>query len=223
MTALYTLLVFIAIGVMASLGVWQVRRHQERSDLNVQRERRLALPPLTLGAAPTPASAHEERAVAFGEFETAPTFTLLNRGYKGEPGVEIVSPLRLRNTGHVVLVNRGWIPLNSKHLAPAAPTGPVTVQGYLFEYVATGQNPHPPTLPPTTWVRLDPQGMAHILGEPVYPFALMSTAPIQGERFPIANTPPPIDAGPHWSYAIQWFSFAAIFLIGWFFWLRQKD
>ncbi len=76
---------------------------------------------------------------------------------------------------------------------------------------------------PTTRLRLAPKGMAHVLGEPVYPFALVATAPTSGERYPIPTSPPPLDAGPHWSYAIQWFSFAGIFLIGCLYWLRQKD
>ena len=32
--------------------------------------------------------------------------------------------------------------------------------------------------------------------------------------------PPPLDEGPHRSYALQWFSFAAIAIVGTFFFLR---
>jgi surfeit locus 1 family protein len=51
----------------------------------------------------------------------------------------------------------------------------------------------------------------------VFPLYLVATIPDttrpQGER--VARLPPPaLDEGPHLSYAIQWFSFAAIALIG---------
>jgi surfeit locus 1 family protein len=43
----------------------------------------------------------------------------------------------------------------------------------------------------------------------------------KGENIPPRVDVPPLDEGPHKSYAIQWFSFAAISIFGVFFYLRR--
>jgi cytochrome oxidase assembly protein ShyY1 len=40
---------------------------------------------------------------------------------------------------------------------------------------------------------------------------------------PVPLDPPGLDSGPHLSYAFQWFSFAAIFLVGWFVLLVRRS
>jgi cytochrome oxidase assembly protein ShyY1 len=44
--------------------------------------------------------------------------------------------------------------------------------------------------------------------------------PASHGRIPPRVPPPPLDEGPHKSYAIQWFSFAIIAVVGMFFFLR---
>jgi len=42
------------------------------------------------------------------------------------------------------------------------------------------------------------------------------------DPYPLRLPPPPLDAGPHLGYAIQWFSFAAIAIIGWLTIARRR-
>jgi cytochrome oxidase assembly protein ShyY1 len=49
---------------------------------------------------------------------------------------------------------------------------------------------------------------------PVYPYALWQEKDSGMRGFPIRVGAPELTAGPHLSYAIQWFAFALIFGIG---------
>jgi cytochrome oxidase assembly protein ShyY1 len=55
---------------------------------------------------------------------------------------------------------------------------------------------------------------------PVY-VRLQAQQPAQSSGLPQVVPPPALDEGPHLSYAVQWFIFAAIGLIGWPILLRR--
>jgi surfeit locus 1 family protein len=53
------------------------------------------------------------------------------------------------------------------------------------------------------------------VGYPLLPVVLRRTSPSPGMPAALRPVPPPaLDDGPHLSYAVQWFSFAAIALVG---------
>jgi surfeit locus 1 family protein len=65
--------------------------------------------------------------------------------------------------------------------------------------------------------QLDQVSISSLIPYPVSRLYLVATQ--QDTTIPVSQrvarlTPPPLDEGPHLSYAIQWFSFAAIALIG---------
>lgn len=217
-----TVLVFVSVAVMLRLGAWQLQRVDERRKANQVRLTARNQTPLQLPSRFPASIAQELPAVARGVFEK-PSYVILNRGYKGEAGVEIVTPLRLMN-GSTVLVNRGWIPLSMRDRAPEPVSGPVTVSGFLYvpEFGDT-RVAHPPTLPPNWWVRVDPKAMAAAEGRTdILPFALQATVSTSAGRLPVPQKLQPLDDGPHMNYAIQWFAFAAIFFFGWMAWLRKQ-
>ena len=55
-----------------------------------------------------------------------------------------------------------------------------------------------------------------------YYVVLMGTGGTRPASVPPRIEVPPLDEGPHKSYAIQWFSFAAISIIGTILYLRRK-
>jgi surfeit locus 1 family protein len=211
----YALLVLtlLACSVLARLGVWQLSRLDQRRAANAQRERTRALAPVDLPAVPGAGDYLEHPAVAYGHFLTAPSFTLINHSLRGAPGVEIVNTFELAG-GALVLVDRGFVPLESRFVAPVPPTGPVTLRGFLFTAVNDDRAPHPQGLKGDDWVRLAPAEMGAATGRTFLPYALAPTHNTGDGRFPIVKKLQAIDEGPHLSYAIQWFAFAAIFLVG---------
>jgi surfeit locus 1 family protein len=201
-------------GVCVRLGVWQLDRLGERRERNaaVQEARDRALLVLPAPGLP-PDSAWQRHIVARGAYDYARERLWQPRMHDGAPGVGLVTPLRLAD-GSAVLVDRGWVPAPA--LAGADLTSyrerdsVVTIEGLA---VAA----------PRGLGDVDPHALADSVPYPLLPFVLQllpDGAP--GAQWPLRVPPPALDDGPHLSYAIQWFSFAVIVLVGTAFLLRRE-
>lgn len=133
------------------------------------------------------------------------------------PGVDVVTPMRL-TSGETVLVDRGWIEGPRSGRAPddipAAPTGTVTITGWLQPDSSAGSRA---TTPRDGQVRaIDSASWSTLLGSTPLPGHVAQTAPetagLTGPEDPDLGT------GPHLFYSIQWYFFAAlaVFGYGWF-------
>ncbi|MGH2524968.1 MAG: SURF1 family protein, partial [Anaerolineales bacterium] len=104
----------IAVGALAmvGLGFWQLARLAERRTFNAEVRARLAQPPLLLTGQPLTGAAQLEYrpVIARGEYDFANEIVLRNRAHAGQPGVHVLTPLKLTGSDVAVLVNRGWIP-----------------------------------------------------------------------------------------------------------------
>jgi surfeit locus 1 family protein len=227
----------VLAAVFVRLGVWQLDRREERRAFNASRAAALARPPLLLGgnvpagagraigaasasAAPDSAAAVHRRAVATGVFDLSRERVVGQRSWRGSPGVGLLAPLLLEGGGEV-WVDRGWAPAPDAATldpAPYAERGRVRVEGFFR--------------PPTSRERLAlaraaggshaDRGAERSAGTPhTAPALVLQQLPGPGavlRRLP----PPEPDDGPHLSYAIQWFAFAAIALVGTGAWLAAQ-
>ena len=146
------------------------------------------------------------------------------------PGVWIVTPLQL-NDGRVLLVNRGWLPSNGQITRPPAdsrpPTGTVKVAGLISETQLKAEGESPETSRPHqhSFLRIDVARIQRQFSQKLVPAFLLrqsQTPPDASARVPQTLDPPQLNNGPHLGYAIQWFGFTLIALIGyplllWFF------
>jgi surfeit locus 1 family protein len=204
MRVLALVLGLAAAAVCARLGVWQLDRHAERAAWNAEVAARLELPPLALtsGLVATPADSLRYRRVqARGAFAFADQRTEPNKSLHGRPGLYLVTPLRFAN-GTGVLVQRGFT---------AAPDGmTVDAAGLAEPESATVEGV---LLAPTGRLAVRPESVE--VGYPLLPLLIRRTTPAAGMPDGLAIAPlPALDAGPHLSYAIQWFAFATIALVG---------
>ncbi len=214
-----TIVIAVAAAVVAAaclaLGLWQLRRLDERRDLNDRIARALSEPAATITTAsvrPTPEP--YRHVVASGAYDRRHEVLLFGRSLGGEPGHHVVTPLVL-DDGSAVLVVRGWVPfrLQEVPVPDAAPVATrVTVDGFLVPDEGDGS-----VVPDRRGIvgRLDVRGIERSLPYDVLPLALGTRAQTPTQP----NLPRPIPApelsdGPHLSYAIQWFSFAAVALAG---------
>jgi surfeit locus 1 family protein len=123
-------------------------------------------------------------------------------------------------------VNRGWIYAPDGMTAdlavwpePAGVTGDAYVQNYQVREGAV-KSPRAPRA--YRW--MDREALSQDFPYPLAPYYLV----LIGEtKTPPADIPPrvpvpPLDEGSHQSYAFQWFSFAAISIIGMILYLRRK-
>lgn len=217
-------MVFAAL--FARLGVWQLARRSERIAFNERLISRLdsaATPALSLTA--DTALGHYRRITAGGVFLYERQLTYAGRTRNGSPGVYLLTPMRVGAHDTLLLVNRGWAySPDARAVQPERwrERDSAVVTGYAETYTsngngvtATASRPAPDTRERT--VRsLDRKAIEQLAGSPVAPYVLVQTSDstLHADSVPVRLVVPSLDEGPHASYAVQWFSFAAIALVG---------
>jgi len=224
-------IVFIIIGTIAAagcirLGVWQLARLSERRAFNEELRSRAATAPVDVWKVPADTgAAHFTRVKLSGTFDFDREIIVTNRSRDGSPGVNIITPLRMPGQDTAVLVNRGWI------YAPDGMTvdlsrwrEPARLEGdaYVENYSSRPGNPRS-TSNRNAFRWLDRKSISQEFPYPVAPYyvVLIGNTAKTPENVPPRVQVPPLDEGSHRSYAIQWFSFAAISLVGMTLYLRR--
>jgi surfeit locus 1 family protein len=124
------------------LGLWQIQRLQQKSELIARLEDQLVAIPLPLPPKvdPTQIPAFDHRRVVVtGVFRNDQEMLIGPRMRDGEQGYLVVTPLQ-RDDGSMVLISRGWIAKSKKNhearnndSGEALPAGKVRVMGMLRE------------------------------------------------------------------------------------------
>lgn len=210
-------MVFVALAVALAalfvrLGFWQLARLGERRAVNAITAARLAHSETPFEQLRREAEPARRRSVLEGTPDTANEFMVTGRSRDGSPGVHIVTPVRVAGNDTAVLVNRGWV------YAPDAATADLArwrehrteFHGYALQLSATGL---PSVVKGRTLRPLGVEGVRKLVPYPVRDLYLVSEDS-QTDHTPARLPLPALDEGPHLNYAIQWFSFAAIALVG---------
>ncbi|GAB2571610.1 SURF1 family cytochrome oxidase biogenesis protein [Microlunatus antarcticus] len=202
----------------AFLGNWQLDRLESRRERNVStvRNEEQAVRPYTDVFTRTIVDADQwQRVSATGTFDADHQLLLRYRSSGDTEGYEVVTPLRTA-TG-AVLVDRGIVSLANgapiPTVAPAPPTGEVTVVGHVRR---DEQGKRSAITPVDGAARLiSSEAFGATLPYPVVDgyIGLITVDPPQTGGFaPVAL--PEISDGPHFWYAVQWFMFAGIGVAG---------
>lgn len=219
-----TLAIFVVVAVCIRLGFWQLDRREQRLERNAAIAERMEAEPVALDAVPwdTVGLTHR-RATVRGWLDGDLSVVLAGRSHDGAPGAHLLAPLRLGDAA--LLVNRGWLPAPDAvtvDLDAVALEGEVWFEGVLLPFPEVELERASGARFRRTWYRLAGDAIRGQYPYPVAPLYLLATGrpaglamPDTARGLPVLLGPPAIDAGPHLSYAIQWFSFAAIFLVGW--------
>jgi surfeit locus 1 family protein len=204
------------------LGFWQLDRLEERRALNAEIGAGLEVGPAPLDDVLAGDAPAYRRVTASGTWAPGDEVILYGRSLDGRPGNHVLTPLTL-DDGRAILVDRGWVPttVSSPPVtgaeAPAA--GSVSVEGILLPGDDQGSSDgsdgstfdaRPDQVRSVDVGALDATIDADLV-DGVYLLLARQTPP---QERPIPAPLPELDEGPHLSYAIQWFSFAAIALIG---------
>ena len=213
---LFVTLAIIAAAVCLRLGVWQLHRLAERRARNALIVARLDSATVDLAGLPRDsAAAHFRRVRVAGVPDYEHELIFATRTRQGSPGVNLLTPVRRPGSDTAVLVNRGWVysPDGSTIDAGKWHDRDSVFTGYAEEFPSTGGSAF--TSRPNVIARLSYDVVAKTLPYPVAPMYVVAlgtgaTAPDQIARL----TVPPLDEGPHLSYAIQWFCFALIAVAG---------
>ena len=180
-----------------------------------------------------------------GTWDTDRSIILPGRSYRGVPGVHLVTPLLLDGRDDAVLVNRGWVPAADAatiDILDFDEPGRVALRGLVLPFPGAAESlaqraPRPGRETPgfrRVWFIVDEDALRAQFPYRLLPALLqalpeadgvaaaaygrgtgLGAGPGPGRRYPARLEPPPLDPGPHMGYALQWFSFAIIGVVGW--------
>ncbi len=234
------LAVVLLVAAMVAAGLWQLRRHDDKQAYKAlveDRQEQLVEPIASVVDSQAEVSSDSVDAVLYrsvtasGTYLDAATVVVENRSLNGSSGAWVLTPLLL-DQDTAVVVNRGFLGFDREGdiVAPAAPEGPVTVQGLLFPSQTRGRfgptDPDEGTLEVLARVDLDRyDAQVDVDLFPAYIQAVATTpaeAPsADGAPQLVALGPPVLEEGPHLSYAAQWLIFTLIAAGGYGLLLRK--
>ncbi|MGW5054247.1 SURF1 family cytochrome oxidase biogenesis protein [Actinokineospora sp. NPDC004072] len=198
------------------LAPWQFQRHAERQETNAALQASFEAAPVPLAEAVAadaePTRTTEWRLVtAVGEFLPDDEAVARLRSVQGEAAFEVLTPFRLRD-GSTILVDRGFVRpgegVSVPEFAPP-PTGQVEITGRLRIGERDPQHRPPFTEAGRRHVyAIDPQ----VVLPGSRPGYVRLEAGSPGVLGPLPL--PQLEAGPSFSYALQWIAFGAMTLIG---------
>jgi surfeit locus 1 family protein len=240
-----TLLVFAGTALCIRLGIWQLDRLEQRRAFNAQFEAARVQPVLDLNQEqPENLTEMEWRAVkATGEYDFAHQVAVRNQYYGSEYGYHLLTPLRFipmtspsgqSGQAVAVLVDRGWIPAEGNASVSDwrkyDAAGLVEVAGQIRltqSKPAIGGVADP--LPEDgarldVWNNADITRIAAQMPYPVLPVYIQPDADPDDTVPPIPFQPViELTEGPHFGYALQWFTFATILFLGYPIFLQKQE
>lgn len=224
-TLLPIVLSLVAAVAFARLGFWQLSRLAERRAYNTHLAERLAAPPVVVTSLSSDSgSGHYRRVTARGVYDYSAQVALAPRSREGSPGVHVLTPLRLAG-GTIVMVNRGWVySPDAQTIDPAKwrehEGDTVAVVGYAETWAGVPKGERRNGLTSageaTRSVKvLDSALVAGMVGAPIQRYYLVQTSDSATRpSVPVRLGEPSLDEGSHRNYAIQWFSFTFIAIVG---------
>jgi surfeit locus 1 family protein len=215
------LLALLLASAFVTAGFWQIARNDEAHTKLEREKRAFAAPAPDIATVDVVAGAATDRRVSVaGEYDARHQALLRNRSRGGKAGFDVMTPLRL-DGDRAVLVDRGWVSLDDVergHATAGVPGGRVVVRGPLQRATPLRAGETVTTeggvasLP-----RVDTTRIATRAGYTLLPAYVRAEYqdPQPAAGAPALPDPRPTSEVNHISYAIQWFSFAAIAIVGW--------
>jgi surfeit locus 1 family protein len=224
-----TALALVLGALFVRLGYWQWdkgnARQAEWDNFSRGAETVLALDALGLLDVP-----RFQRVSVIGRYDAEHQFLLDNRTYDGRAGYEVLTPLD-RPDGRIVLVDRGWVPFTGlRERLPGVALeshGLVTVTGRADNLPSAGleSGRAAPALGKGGWPKVTAyptmNELSAALSRPLES-RIVLLDPKEPDGYVRDWRPPGMQPLRHWSYAIQWWAFAALLLVFWVILSRRK-
>lgn len=232
---LFAVFILIALGVLVTLGTWQLERRAWKEALIAELDRKLSGPPTNLPARERwpqlNAGTDEFRRVAFpAEFlpgEEALVYTSgspLRPDVSG-PGYWVFAPARLTG-GSLVVVNRGFVPEGRQDLktrTEGRASGVIDIVGVMRWPEQRGSFTPKDEPEKNLWFARDPASMAAAKNwGNVAPFYVDQEAPLPPGGLPRAGPLKASLPNNHLQYAVTWYGLALVILIAGLFFLRAR-
>ena len=204
--------------ILISLGIWQVQRLAWKEGVLADIEARIAAEPVALPASPDPAADQYLPVTVTGMLGQPPLRVLVSRKQIGA-GYRLITTLS--TDARTILVDLGFIKVDET--IPAFTDETVTLTGNLNWPDDRNSSTPENDVTGNTWFARDIDEMAGVLGAEPLLLVVRETS-----KTDLPVTPLPVDTtaipNDHLSYAITWFSLAAIWLVmtGYFLWRTTR-
>jgi cytochrome oxidase assembly protein ShyY1 len=201
----------VLLVAFVNLGLWQLRRLDERRDTNALVEARAAVSPVAVGALPTDPGEARFRAVVDGGTYDPDRTVSIRTTQDGVPGGRYFSVLETASGSVVVLRGfAGSLP-DGQLAAFAPPQGEVEIEGVAIPF---GRLDRP--------ARTAVDGLVEGDGDAA-PVVVQAASSAPAEAAGLTAVPlPDLGEGPHLAYAVQWFLFAAVGVVGYPLLMRRQ-
>lgn len=213
-----TIFALVGVAILVGLGVWQLDRKAWKENLIAAMDARLTQAPGDLPPRDQWARLNQQRdefkRVGFpAEFLPGQAALVYSAGSAFRPDVQgpgywVFAPARLAG-GSVVIVDRGFVPLDRKDAAAKSPAGSLDIVGIMRWPETRGMFTPADDLKENTWYLRDIKAMAaaHHWNN-VAPFYVEMESPVPAGGLPkpgrlVVNLP-----DNHLQYAITWFGLA---------------
>ncbi len=227
-----SIVITLLVIVFGQLFMWQIDRMYERRTANDGILARLDAPPVPSVAGLTDTTGTLYRRIQVrGVYDNARSIVLPGRSLMGTPGVHLLTPVIMAG-GDAVLINRGWVPSPdgaTVDMSQLVAADSDSLVGLVLPFPDRSQSVSSQAdsvqLPGEfrrVWYAIDERSLRAQFPYSLAPFHVQLLPVAGGPVIPRPLVPPVIDEGPHLSYALQWFSFAVICIVGWMTYLLRS-
>ncbi len=169
-----------------------------------------------------------------GEYDLQNQIALRSQYYDNQYGVHLITPLIISGSEQVVLVDRGWVPAidwSNGQISQYDETGVVEIRGMLRAPQSKadfGSRSDPTPVSGgealKAWNFVNIPVISQQLPYTLLPVYIQQAPDAEWKNLPYRSLPQlNITEGSHMSYAIQWFSFAALLGCGYPFFMRKQE
>jgi len=209
----------VGLVLFVYLGQWQAGKGDRLETALAQRQARAQLGPERVSGALLDAQAVQDAPIRVtGQYEPEGQFFWDNRQLDGQPGLNVLTPLRIAGSQTRILVNRGWVAWpQGRGVLPTAevPAGEVTVNG--MAYVPSTKKfflmPEAPPAQGALRLKVDIAAIAAQTAQTLQPVVLLQDQNDATDKLVRRWAPPENRVDMHRGYAFQWFGMALALVI----------
>lgn len=213
------LAVLVCTAMFIYLGAWQSGKGDRLALALAQRAERGQLgPQLVTGQRLDALEVQDAPLRVVGTYDMAHQIFLDNRQHDGQPGVHVITPLKIEGSDTYILINRGWVGWRlGRAVLPVVdtPIGWVDITG-LAMVPSTKKfflMPDHPEEKPQLWERLDLPRYEALLGHALQPVVLQQTGGDAPDTLIRQWESPENRVAMHRGYAFQWYGMAVALLL----------
>lgn len=221
-----TVFAVLGVALLLALGTWQLQRLAWKEAIISERQAGFGAEPIGLPEhAEDISGALWRRVIITGEFLHDQEIHLAARSMRGNVGWHILTPFA-RETGQIVMVNRGWVPQDRRDPTTRAAgqiQGTVSIEGVATPGAKESMFSPENDIEGNVWLWADLPTIAEVLGRTVQPLVVDAAAVDNPGGFPIGGQTRINLPNDHFQYALTWYALAVALAVIYVIYTRRRE